>query len=83
MDLLFAAIAYYILSRLLIFYHGKDSKLASAVGVDKKGIISIILYAIAIVLAFYHSLLAYLLYVVVAVMWLVPDKRIEKILSED
>lgn len=82
-DLLMAGIAYYILSRLLIFYHGKNSKLANAIGVDKKGIASIVIYIIAIFLAFYNSLFAYLLYIGVAIMWLIPDKRIEKILSED
>jgi uncharacterized membrane protein len=81
MVLLLAALAYYILSRALIALHGGDSVLASAVGRDVKGIASIMIYLIAIALAFVNPWIAVALYVLVAVMWLVPDRRIEKKLT--
>lgn len=79
--LLFASIAYYILSRALISLHGGDSLLANAVGRDFKGQISTLLYLVAIPLAFLRWWLACALYVTVAVIWLVPDRRIEKTMS--
>ena len=82
-DLFFASIAYYILSKQLIAHHGKNSTIAIAVGSDRKGIISTLLYLIAIPLAFLNSYIAYGIYITVAVMWLIPDSRIEKTLSED
>jgi len=80
--LLFAGVAYYILTRALIACHGKDSALAKALGRDVKGKISVVFYAVAIPLAFFNSWLACGLYVLVAVMWLIPDRRIEKTLAE-
>jgi TMEM175 potassium channel family protein len=80
--LLMAAIAYYILSQALIRHHGQDSALAKAVGSDFKGRISIMFYVAAIGLAFWNHWLALGIYVLVAVMWLVPDRRIEKTLTE-
>jgi uncharacterized membrane protein len=79
--LLLAAIAYYILTRALIAYEGRDSALAIAVGRDHKGQISVIIYAIAIPVAFLAPWLALFLYVSVAVLWLIPDRRIEKVLG--
>jgi uncharacterized membrane protein len=79
--LLCAAVAYYILSQTLIALHGRDSVLASAVGRDSKGRISALIYAVAIPLAMLSSWVALALYVLVAVMWLVPDRRIEKTLT--
>ncbi|HEY9727090.1 MAG TPA: TMEM175 family protein [Chroococcales cyanobacterium] len=76
--LLFAALAYFILTRSLISHHGKDSALAIALGRDFKGKVSVVIYALAIVLSFVNSWFAFLLYVLVAVMWLVPDRRIER-----
>ncbi len=76
--LLLAGVAYYILERMLIRGAGIDSLLAEAVGADRKGIISVVVYAAAIPLAFVEPALAYFLYGVVAVMWLVPDRRIER-----
>ena len=80
--LLCAAIAYFILAHVLIAHHGKDSALAIALGKDFKGKISILLYVIAIPLAFVSALLASMFYVVVAILWLIPDRRIEKILTK-
>jgi uncharacterized membrane protein len=79
--LLLSAIAYFILTRALLSIHEKDSVLATAIGSDFKGKISVVIYAAAIPLAFLNSLFAGLLYLLVAVMWLVPDRRIEKILG--
>ena len=75
--LLMAGVAYYILARILVAQHGKDSMLARALGRDYKGIASVVLYAIAIALAFVIPWVACVIYVVVAIMWLVPDPRIE------
>src|SRR3954470_19174596 len=80
--LLFAGIAYFILTRALITRHGRDSALAKAVGRDFKGKVSMVAYAIAIALSFVNSWLACALYVLVAVMWLIPDRRIERVLTE-
>jgi uncharacterized membrane protein len=72
-----AAIAYFILQNLIIAKQGPDSKLAAAVGNDLKGKASPILYISAILLAFVNSWIAVALYALVAIMWLVPDRRIE------
>jgi TMEM175 potassium channel family protein len=79
---LFAGGAYFILARTLISHHGRDSILAKALGRDFKTKISLTLYALAIPLAFVRPWIACALYVVVAVMWLIPDRRIEKVLSQ-
>jgi uncharacterized membrane protein len=76
--LLLAGVAYYILAHTLISLHGRDSVLAAAIGRDFKGIVSVLIYLIAIPLAFAASWLSSGLYVLVAVIWLVPDRRIEK-----
>jgi len=78
--LLFAAIAYFILTRALLSIHEIDSVLATALGRDFKGKISVVIYALAIPLAFVSSWIAGGLFIMVAVMWLLPDRRIEKIL---
>jgi TMEM175 potassium channel family protein len=76
--LLLAACAYFVLVRTLISHHGRDSALARALGKDFKGKISVVVYVAAIPLAFVHALLACGLYILVAIMWLIPDPRIEK-----
>ena len=80
--LLSAAIAYFILTRVLVSYHGRDSALARALGRDFKGKVSVVFYAAAIPLSFVRWWLACALYVLVAVMWLIPDRRIEQALTE-
>jgi len=80
--LLMAAIAYYILQRTIIRNQGPNSLLARAIGSDFKGKISPIIYAIAIPLAFVSPWIADGLYVLVALMWLIPDQRIERIIAE-
>ncbi|MGH8016302.1 MAG: TMEM175 family protein [Candidatus Zixiibacteriota bacterium] len=76
--LLFAGIAYYILEQLLIAHEGKDSKLKAAVGKEIKGIVSVVFYLLAIPLAFIDCWISLGLFVLVALMWLVPDRRIER-----
>jgi uncharacterized membrane protein len=78
--LFFAALAYLILTITLIAHHGRDSTLAIAIGRDLKGKISLVFYAVAIPLAFVNSWLACLIYTLIALMWLIPDRRIEKTL---
>src|SRR5713226_4021446 len=80
--LLFASIAYFILARLLVSLHGSDSVIAIALGRDFKGKISMVIYLVAIPLAFFRSWLAFALYILVAAMWLVPDRRIEKTIAQ-
>ncbi len=80
--LLMAAIAYYVLVRALLASHPKDSALATAIGDDFKGRISVVMYLAAILLALGSPLLACAMYVAVAILWLVPDRRIEKTLAE-
>src|ERR1700733_5964555 len=80
--LLMPAIAYYLLELAIIHKQGAHSVLAHALGRDLKGKISPVLYVAGIALAFVVPWLSIALYVLVAVLWLVPDKRIEKVLSE-
>jgi uncharacterized membrane protein len=76
--LLFASIAYFILTKRLIAHQGEGSVLAKSIGGDRKGTVSMVVYIVAIPLAFLRPLLACLCYALVAVMWLIPDRRIEK-----
>jgi len=76
--LMMAGVAYYVLTRAIIAFGGKDSLLAAAVGRDLKGVISVIVYFVAIFLAFLNPWMANALYLCVAVMWLIPDSRIER-----
>jgi uncharacterized membrane protein len=76
-----AAVAYFILARSLVKHHGHESPIAKALGADFKGKISIVMYLVGIGLSFAHSYLAIAVYVLVAMMWLVPDRRIERILA--
>jgi uncharacterized membrane protein len=80
--LLMAAIAYLILQERIIVFQGKDSLLNKAIGNDWKGKISPALYATAIIFAFLLQWISIAIYVIVALMWVVPDKRIERILME-
>ena len=80
--LLLAAIAYTILSRAIVVEEGPESKLAAAVGKDRKATLSLALYVAAIPLAFVHEWIADGMYVTVALMWLVPDRRIESRLHD-
>jgi uncharacterized membrane protein len=81
--LLMAAIAYWILQQLIIASQGPDSLLRKAVGSDWKGKASPLAYGAAIPLAFWQGWLSLALYVLVALVWLVPDKRIERVIHHD
>jgi uncharacterized membrane protein len=77
-----AGFAYLILQRAIIAHHGRQSKLARAVGRDFKGKLSAVSYVIAIVLAFVNQWISDAIYVAVALMWLIPDRRIEMLLND-
>lgn len=78
----FSAVAYFLLVRRLMAHHSEDSLLVKAVGSDQKGTRSLYIYSAAILLSFFYPLLATLLYVAVAVMWFMPDRRIEKVVEK-
>jgi uncharacterized membrane protein len=81
--LLMPAIAYYLLQRAIIHRHGEHSVLAEALGRDLKGKLSPVLYIAGIVLAFVSPWVSMGLYVLVAILWLVPDRRIEKMIGRE
>jgi uncharacterized membrane protein len=81
--LFMCAVAYSILVHVLISHHGRESALAIAIGTDRKGNVSLLGYAAAIALASLYPWLACALYVAVAILWLVPDRRIEKKIVEE
>ena len=81
--LLLAAISYFILAHALMSLHGRDSVIARALGADFKGKISIVIYVVAIMLSLIKWWVAFALYVLVAIWWLIPDRRIERILQSD
>ena len=77
-----AAIAYYILQNVIIAGEGCDSRLAASIGRDFKGKLSPVLYALAIAASFFRPWVAGCIYVFVALMWLVPDRRLERVVDE-
>lgn len=79
--LLLAAVAYFLLTRALLAVHDEDSTLAQALGSDFKGRNSLLIYAIAIGAVVISPWLSFALYVLVAVIWLLPDRRIERTLN--
>jgi uncharacterized membrane protein len=80
--MLMAGVAYFILARRLVAHHGKESTLAVALGQDYKGMASVVLYATAIPFSFVRAWIAMSIYVFVALMWLIPDRRIEDVLRD-
>jgi uncharacterized membrane protein len=81
--LLMSGVAYWILVRAIIHGEGEGSLVEKAVGRDRKGVISVVLYAIAIPFAFSEHWVSNAIYIAVALMWLVPDRRIERVLSSE
>jgi uncharacterized membrane protein len=77
-----SGLAYYILTRTLIALHGSDSLIATVLGNKRKETASLVAYALAIVLAFVEPAFSLALYVLVAFIWLIPDRRIERTLGE-
>jgi len=80
--LFMCGVAYYIFERILVRNHGADSPLSRALGAEIKEIASVAIYAVAIPLAFWQPMAACALYVVVAIMWLCPDPRIERLAAK-
>ena len=76
-----AGFAYSILARRLVASHGRDSTIGKAIGADIKGTVSLVIYAVAVPLSFVSTAVAFALYVAVAIIWLVPDRRIERVLK--
>jgi uncharacterized membrane protein len=80
--LLMAGIAYAILQKLIVVDMGHDSKLATELGSDWKGKLSVALYATGIGIAFWHAWISSGIYTLVALLWLIPDKRLERVIQE-
>ena len=80
--LLMAGLAYFILAQALSRHHGKESKLAIAFGKDTKGMVSALIYAASIPIAFVNPWVSCGAYVLVALIWFIPDRRIERVLAE-
>jgi uncharacterized membrane protein len=80
--MLLAAIAYYILQSVIVAAHGPGSRLALSLGRDLKGKLSPVLYALAIAAAFFWPWVAGCIYVLVALLWLIPDRRIARVVAE-
>jgi len=81
--LLCAGVAYFILTRVLLATHGRDSLVAKALGSDVKGKVSVVLYLAGVALAYVQTWLSLAIYVLVALWWLVPDRRFERLLTEN
>jgi len=79
--LLMSGFAYWVMSRVIVASEGPDSLLARAVGKDRKGVISLVLYAVAIPVAFINPWISQAFYASVALMWLIPDRRIERLIG--
>jgi len=80
-DLIMAAVAYYVLVRTLLACHGADTALAKAIGSDFKGKISLVIYAVGLLFTLLSAWLGLAMYALVAVIWFIPDRRIEKTLA--
>jgi uncharacterized membrane protein len=83
MVLLMPAVAYSFLLRSLIRLHGKDSMLAKSIGSDAKGKLSVVIYIAGIAISFFNPWISLCSYWLVAIIWFVPDKRIEKTIQKD
>lgn len=81
-NLLACAIAYTLMTIIAVNVHGPDSEIARAMGRDRKGKLSLIIYIVSVAVAFISPITSCVLFAVVALTWLVPDKRIEKVLGE-
>ena len=81
--LLLAGIAYKVLQNIIVAAEGRDSKLAAAIGRDAKGRLSPLLYAVAIATAFFRPWIAGCIYILVTLLWLIPDRRIERFVDEN
>jgi uncharacterized membrane protein len=82
-DLFMTAVAWYILTRALIDVDGSNEMLERALGTDRKGKLSIVLYLVALVLAFWQAWVSAAIYAAVAILWLVPDRRVEQVVMKE
>jgi uncharacterized membrane protein len=82
-DLLACGLSYFVLAKQILHKEGPNSAIAKALGRDKKGIIALVCYILAIALAFIHPLIACAVFVAVALMWFIPDSRIERVISQN
>jgi uncharacterized membrane protein len=80
--LLNAGFAYYLLVRAILAHHGSESRVAAALGRDLKGKVSVLLYVVAVPMAFFNRWVAGAIYVLVALIWFVPDRRIESVFGK-
>jgi uncharacterized membrane protein len=80
--LLLAAIAYFILQNIIVADQGHESKMAKEIGRDWKGKASVMLYVVGIVAAFWHPWVSTLIYTMVALLWLIPDRRLKRVIDE-
>ena len=80
--LLMSGVSYYLFERVVIALHTEDSRLTRAMGKDLKGIMSLLIYVVAIALTFVNPWVSCALYIFVAIMWFIPDPRIERALPE-
>jgi uncharacterized membrane protein len=81
--MLMAGVAYYFLVRAILAHHGRESRVANALGRDVKGKVSVLLYVVALPMAFINRWIAGAIYVFVAMIWFIPDSRIERRLAKD
>jgi uncharacterized membrane protein len=81
--LFMTAVAYYILTRTLVAMHGDNERLERALGADRKGKLSVLLYLVGIAVSFWQAWIAALIYALVALLWLVPDRRISRMLASE
>ena len=81
--LLMAGVAYYILSQTLVRIHSGNKELATAIGSDRKGKLSVVILVLAIILSFVHTWISMALYALIAIMWFIPDRRIERKLENE
>jgi uncharacterized membrane protein len=80
--LVMCSVAYAVLARVLVFHHPKNAALAQALGRDRKGMLSIVLYLAGVAISSVHAGFGFLVYVIVAIVWLVPDRRMERALAK-
>lgn len=82
LNLLLAGVAYYLLAQVLLAQHGKDSHFAREVGRDTKGKLSLLLYVSSVICSVFLPIISLTIYIIVALMWLVPDRRIERTIQK-
>lgn len=80
--LVMCSVAYAVLARTLVYHHPKNAALAKAIGRDRKGLLSTVLYLVGVAISCVHAGFGFLVYAIVAIMWLIPDRRVERALKQ-